>query len=211
MLRARGDAGPQRLDPLGTHGVPIGVARGRSSGEDARLKVQTVGTRTEARSSWAPDRSGQSRTVARPNRLKAWRDGADDSLMPPEPTEQRLSRLWRTQADRESRSPPLGPGRGLPWLVYGVMGAMLAGYVVVLVLRPVGQESTLVDGWGVGVFELAASALCVVGGRRRRPRSVVPMVLGLGLAGGASGILFSRSNLSAATMCRHRPRPISSI
>lgn len=56
---------------------------------------------------------------------------------------------------------------GFPALAYGVMGALLAAYVAVLVLRPVGQESTLVDGWGVDVFELAASALCVVGGRRR--------------------------------------------
>jgi len=37
-----------------------------------------------------------------------------------------------------------------------------------LVVRPAGQESLVIDGWSVGVFELAGSVLCVVGGRRRR-------------------------------------------
>jgi len=85
------------------------------------------------------------------------------------PNERDLSWLW--------------PSRrlGWPWLAYGVMGTLLAGYVTFLVLRPVGQSSTLIDGWGVDVFEFAASALCVVGGRRRRPGSIVPILLGLGL------------------------------
>ena len=69
----------------------------------------------------------------------------------------------------------------LPWLAYGVMSALLTAYVADLVVRPAGQESLVIDGWSVGVFELAGSVLCVVGGRRRRPESIVPIVLGLGL------------------------------
>ncbi|MDQ2894151.1 MAG: EAL domain-containing protein [Actinomycetota bacterium] len=62
------------------------------------------------------------------------------------------------------------------------MSALLAAYVAYLVLRPAGQSSIAIDGWGVDVFELAASVLCVIGGRRARPGSIVPIVLGLGVA-----------------------------
>jgi diguanylate cyclase (GGDEF)-like protein len=64
---------------------------------------------------------------------------------------------------------------------YVLMGALLVGYVILLVVRPAGDESLTIDGWGVGLFEMAASVLCFVGGRRRRPRSAVPILLGLGL------------------------------
>jgi diguanylate cyclase (GGDEF)-like protein len=66
-------------------------------------------------------------------------------------------------------------------LVYALMSTLLVGYLILLIVRPAGQESTAIDGWGVVVFEMVASVLCVVGGRRKRPGSVVPLLLGLGL------------------------------
>ncbi|MGI8507331.1 MAG: putative bifunctional diguanylate cyclase/phosphodiesterase [Solirubrobacteraceae bacterium] len=68
------------------------------------------------------------------------------------------------------------------WLIYALMGTLLAAYIVLLATRPVGQGSTAIEDWGAVLFELTASALCILGGLRRRPGSVAPVVLGLGLA-----------------------------
>ena len=61
------------------------------------------------------------------------------------------------------------------------MGIVLVAYLILVVGRPAGDQSLAIDGWGVGLFEMAASVLCIVGGRRRRPGSAVPIFLGLGL------------------------------
>ena len=85
-------------------------------------------------------------------------------------------------------------------LVYGLMGALVVGYLVLLIVRPVGQESTAIDGWGVDLFELMASVLCVVGGRRKRPGSAVPILLGLGLGCWSLGdVVLTVSSLGGAT------------
>jgi diguanylate cyclase (GGDEF)-like protein len=65
-------------------------------------------------------------------------------------------------------------------VVYGALAALLLAYLVSLILRQPDQSNSLVDGWGVGVFELVTSALCIwrgIGSRRR----VVPLMLGLGI------------------------------
>jgi diguanylate cyclase (GGDEF)-like protein len=67
------------------------------------------------------------------------------------------------------------------------MGALLLAYVVLLAVRPANSDSALIDGWGVGAFELVGSVLCIVAGVRRRPRSAVPLLLGLGLAAWSLG------------------------
>ncbi len=61
------------------------------------------------------------------------------------------------------------------------MGLLLLGYVVLLAVRPPSSRSTLIDGWGVDAFELVGSGLCIAAGLRRRPRSAVPFLLGIGL------------------------------
>src|SRR5947209_14408012 len=70
---------------------------------------------------------------------------------------------------RERRA--VAPGAGVR-LLYAGMGLALVAYLVLLAIRPAGQDSTVIDGWGVDVFELLAGALCIIGGRRRRPGSV---------------------------------------
>ncbi len=72
-------------------------------------------------------------------------------------------------------------------LLYLALGALLVGYIVLLVTRPADQISTLIDGWGVDGFELLGGALCIVGGRRRQPGSAVPLVLGAALVAWAFG------------------------
>jgi diguanylate cyclase (GGDEF)-like protein len=67
------------------------------------------------------------------------------------------------------------------WPVYAVMGLLLAAYLVYVVVRRAGADSTLIDGWGVDLFELCASALCMLSATRRRPGRAVPLILGIGL------------------------------
>jgi len=73
--------------------------------------------------------------------------------------------------------------------VYSVLSVALIGYLALVVLRPVGQSSTLVDGWGVDAFELIASGLCIANGLGRRTHRVVPLILGIALACWALGDL----------------------
>jgi len=73
--------------------------------------------------------------------------------------------------------------------VYLALSVALIGYLALIVLRPAGQSSTLVDGWGVDAFELIASGLCIANGLRRRTRRVVPLMLGTALACWALGDL----------------------
>ena len=74
-------------------------------------------------------------------------------------------------------------------VVYSALSVALIAYLALLVLRPVGQSSTLVDGWGVDAFELIASGLCIANGLRRRTRRLVPLILGIALACWAVGDL----------------------
>jgi diguanylate cyclase (GGDEF)-like protein len=67
------------------------------------------------------------------------------------------------------------------WPVYAVMGVLLVAYLVSVVVRDGNTDSTLLDGWGVDLFELAASALCMLSARRRSSGRAVPIILGLGL------------------------------
>jgi diguanylate cyclase (GGDEF)-like protein len=83
---------------------------------------------------------------------------------------------------------------------YAAMALLLVGYLVLLSLRPADQDSTLIDGWGVDAFELLAAALCFVGGRRRRPGSVVPLVLGAAiLCWGLGDIAITLQSLGGAS------------
>ncbi|MGH2872267.1 MAG: putative bifunctional diguanylate cyclase/phosphodiesterase, partial [Solirubrobacteraceae bacterium] len=75
------------------------------------------------------------------------------------------------------------------WVVYGPIVALLLAYLVLLVVRPTDQHSNLIDGWGVDGLELLAGALCILGGRRRRPGSAIPLVLGAAIVCWALGDL----------------------
>ncbi len=86
--------------------------------------------------------------------------------------------VWEVKV--EDQSYPAGRRRPRPvWLVYGILGVLLVGYLVWLSVRPASAYSTAVDGWAVDVFELVCGALCVLGGRSRRSGSVVSFVLGV--------------------------------
>jgi diguanylate cyclase (GGDEF)-like protein len=67
------------------------------------------------------------------------------------------------------------------WSAYGLLGALLVGYLCVLIADGRRQPSTLIGGWGVDVFELAASFLCIARGLLRRRGRVAALILGAGL------------------------------
>jgi diguanylate cyclase (GGDEF)-like protein len=104
------------------------------------------------------------------------------------------------------RRAPLGepaPSGGTPasvWRVYAAMGVLLVAYLALILLRPPGQGSTLINGWGVDAFELVASVLCIASARRRRSGRAVALILGGALASWTLGdIALTIESLGGAT------------
>ncbi|HUK68350.1 MAG TPA: GAF domain-containing sensor histidine kinase [Streptosporangiaceae bacterium] len=67
-------------------------------------------------------------------------------------------------------------------IVFGIMGGLIAAYLLWLVVR--GSQALqlgVLNGWVGTAFRLAAGVVCVIGGLRRRPGSYVPLVFGLAL------------------------------
>jgi diguanylate cyclase (GGDEF)-like protein len=71
--------------------------------------------------------------------------------------------------------------------LHAVLAVVLLVYLVYIVARPAGTDSTLVDGWGVDLFELLAAGLCVRAGLRGGRVAAAPIVLGAALAAWALG------------------------
>ena len=67
-------------------------------------------------------------------------------------------------------------------IVFGIMGGLVAAYLVWLVVRaPQSLQLGVINGWVGTAFRLAAGVVCLIGGLRRRPGSYVPLVFGLAL------------------------------
>ena len=67
-------------------------------------------------------------------------------------------------------------------IVFGIMGGLVAAYVVWLVARaPQSLQLGVLNGWVGTAFRLAAGVVCLIGGLRRRPGSYVALVFGLAL------------------------------
>ena len=64
--------------------------------------------------------------------------------------------------------------------VYAGLAGLLVAYFVSLIVRPPDQSVRIVDSWGVGAFELFASALCLFRAVYSR-RRLVPLMLGIGI------------------------------
>jgi diguanylate cyclase (GGDEF)-like protein len=82
-----------------------------------------------------------------------------------------------------SRSVNGAPGRTTtPGVLFAGLAVVLAAYVVYAALRSPGSSTTLIDGWGVDAFEIAAAAFCVAAGLRSGRVTAAPLVLGIALA-----------------------------
>ena len=67
-------------------------------------------------------------------------------------------------------------------IVFGIIGGLVAAYLVWLVVRaPQSLQLGVINGWVGTAFRLAAGVVCLIGGLRRRPGSYVPLVFGLAL------------------------------
>ena len=72
----------------------------------------------------------------------------------------------------------LGARTGL--IVFGVMGGLVAAYLVWLIAHgPQPPQSGWINGWALDAFYLVAAVVCVTGGLRRHPGSYIPLVFGL--------------------------------
>ncbi len=83
---------------------------------------------------------------------------------------------------------------------YGLLGCVLAGFLVSLIVRPAGAYSTWLDGWGVDGFEVIVCALAfgrALGGRAGR---AVPLALGFAMLMWTAGdIALTIESLHGAT------------
>ena len=75
------------------------------------------------------------------------------------------------------------------WVVYGLLAVLLVAYLISEVARPDGKTWPWLDNWGVAVFEIVASGLCILRGITARRARVVPITLGLGLMAWSLGDL----------------------
>jgi diguanylate cyclase (GGDEF)-like protein len=99
------------------------------------------------------------------------------------PPRRRCSRSMSTRGSEEDR-------RGdRIWVVYGLLAVLLVAYLISEIARPDGKVWPWLDNWGVAVFEIVASGLCILRGLTARRARVVPMTLGLGLMAWSLGDL----------------------
>lgn len=95
---------------------------------------------------------------------------------------------------------PAHVGRRAAWVVFAVLGLLLAAYCAFLIDEPNRQYSTWLDGWGVDAVELAAGGLCIAQGFIRARGRAVPLVLGAALLSWAGGdVMLTIESLGGAT------------
>jgi diguanylate cyclase (GGDEF)-like protein len=82
-----------------------------------------------------------------------------------------------------------GRRRSPIWIAYGPMVIALVAYFVFLIFRGDGEYRSLIDGWLVAGFEVAASVMCLVRGLAWRRGRAVALVLGAGLLSWSLGDL----------------------
>ncbi len=86
------------------------------------------------------------------------------------------------------------------WIVYGLMGCVLAGYLGYLLFHRNDQYSSVIDGWLVTGFEIVASLLCLARGLTRRRGRTVSLVLGAALLSWSFGdVALTAESLGGAT------------
>jgi signal transduction histidine kinase len=87
-------------------------------------------------------------------------------------------------------------------IVFGVMGGLVAAYLVWLLVRgPQIPNSGWINGWVLDAFFLATGVVCVIGGLRRRPGSYVPLVFASAL------ICWGLSSTVLTVYALHGPPP----
>jgi diguanylate cyclase len=87
------------------------------------------------------------------------------------------------------------------WFSFGVIGVLLAGYLVYLIVRPAGAYSPWIDGWGVDAVEVVASGMCLARGfLGARSGRLAAVVIGASLLAWSLGdVVLTIESLGGAT------------
>ncbi len=75
------------------------------------------------------------------------------------------------------------------WVVYGLLGVLVLGYLIVVIARPADASWAWLDNWAVAGFEIVVSCLCILRGFVVRRGRAAPIMLGLGLLAWSLGDL----------------------
>ena len=76
------------------------------------------------------------------------------------------------------------------WIAYAFLGILFVVFLVAVLVRPNGTYWTWLDGWGVDVFEVVLSFMCLARALSRRPGRAVALTLGVGLLCWTVGDIF---------------------
>jgi diguanylate cyclase (GGDEF)-like protein len=108
-----------------------------------------------------------------------------------------------------SRSRAAEPFLIVPWVIYGVLFVLLAGYLASLLLRTGNDHSTWLDGWLVCGIETVASCLCLAKWLVGAPGMGAALVLGLGLFSWTIGdFIFTAESLGGVTPLTPSPADV---
>ncbi len=109
-----------------------------------------------------------------------------------------------TPSDRRRSPPPAAQMSGPLKVVYLVMAVLLVAYVISAVVRQNVDSWPIVDNWGVAVFELVGSGLCIarafVGRERTLGARLVPLLLGTAVLTWSLGDFVIAANPDASTV-----------
>ncbi|HEY8081377.1 MAG TPA: hypothetical protein VIE15_04740, partial [Acidimicrobiales bacterium] len=95
---------------------------------------------------------------------------------------------------------PGGLTRRLVWATFAALGAVLCGYLVVLLTRGSDHRWVWLDGWTVCALEIVAASLCIARGIHRHANRVAFVVLGAALMAWALGdVLLTAESLGGAS------------
>jgi diguanylate cyclase (GGDEF)-like protein len=94
-----------------------------------------------------------------------------------------LDRLIGTTGQR-------GDARKTLWIAYASFGVLLTVYLVSVLVRPNGAHLTWLDGWGVDVFEILVSFMCLARVLSMRRGRAVALMLGISLLCWSVGDVF---------------------
>ncbi len=90
--------------------------------------------------------------------------------------------------------------RRILWWAYGLLGLALVAYVISVFARPAGSSITWLDGWGVNVFEVVLSAMCIARGFVRQRGRAIAFTLGAAALCWAVGdIILTVESMNGAT------------
>src|SRR6185437_16694649 len=89
----------------------------------------------------------------------------------------------------------------------GIASASVAAFVISLIVRPVGSDVVLIDGWGISLLELAVGLVCLGRYFERSWRGINPIGRTFPLALGAASVSWAVGDLVLTGLGDNAPTP----